>query len=289
MENFPDGIIQVGDYYENLQSLTFRTMESYSDQFLQYNQASLKSYAQQWVADPLHQWSRQYEYPYVLDKIKMTATQNKLPTILDAGSGVTFLPWYIKEQWPDSSVVCCDSDITLLDTFNVINTRMSKQVDFYVEDLHRMSFADHSFDLIYCVSVLEHTERYSDIIAEFSRILRPRGRLVITFDLSLDGTQDISLDGGRALLDALGEYFEGLENAATLIRTQALHSSAFTTTAAARMNSDLLPWVKPTFIERLKARVTGRGMGGWPPILTVFCTTLTKCNPESRGKLNENE
>ncbi len=47
-------------------------------------------------------------------------------------------------------------------------------------DLRFMPFADNSIDLIVCPHVLEFTDNYHHALQEFSRILSPHGRLIIT-------------------------------------------------------------------------------------------------------------
>lgn len=50
------------------------------------------------------------------------------------------------------------------------------------QDMTKTRFADGSFDLAVCVSVIEHGVDWSRFLAEASRILRPGGRLFLTTD-----------------------------------------------------------------------------------------------------------
>ena len=52
------------------------------------------------------------------------------------------------------------------------------------QDLTALGFADNSFDLITCVSVLEHIQAPSDQTAlrELVRVLKPGGQLILTVD-----------------------------------------------------------------------------------------------------------
>ncbi|MCA9071983.1 MAG: class I SAM-dependent methyltransferase, partial [Planctomycetaceae bacterium] len=47
-----------------------------------------------------------------------------------------------------------------------------------VQDLHQLN--DNQFDTILCSQVLEHVPRPWDAIAELTRVLRPKGRLLLT-------------------------------------------------------------------------------------------------------------
>ena len=50
------------------------------------------------------------------------------------------------------------------------------------QDMTQTRFADGSFDLAVCVSVIEHGVDWSRFLAEASRILKPGGRLFLTTD-----------------------------------------------------------------------------------------------------------
>jgi len=63
-----NAIPTASDYQALLDSGLFRELESFSDAFLKDNEVALRPYASQWVADPLHQWSRQWEYPFVFER-----------------------------------------------------------------------------------------------------------------------------------------------------------------------------------------------------------------------------
>lgn len=56
------------------------------------------------------------------------------------------------------------------------------KVQFEIADLSRMPYADNSMDVIFCIETVEHLkpETISGIIAEFKRVLKPGGMLVIT-------------------------------------------------------------------------------------------------------------
>jgi ubiquinone/menaquinone biosynthesis C-methylase UbiE len=80
-------------------------------------------------------------------------------------------------------------------------------VHFDVADLHKLPYPDDTFDAVYCISVLEHSTDYGVIIGEFRRVLKPEGMLIVTFDISLDGTADISPKNAHNLLGNLTEHF----------------------------------------------------------------------------------
>jgi SAM-dependent methyltransferase len=72
-------------------------------------------------------------------------------------------------------------------------------VDYRHADLTRLPFADASFDLVSCISVLEHMppETRAKGVREMSRVLRPGGQLLLTYDLQeRDLTRELIEAGG---------------------------------------------------------------------------------------------
>lgn len=273
------GIPTVQQYRTFTGSGRFREMENFSDHFLVENKAILRGYAKKWVMDPLHQWSRQWEYPFVYSRIDALLRNKHAPKILDAGSGITFFPYFIKSLHPAGNVYCLDTDKTLEDLFPRINSRQGVDVAFSASNLKDIPFEKDWFDVVYCVSVLEHTNEYEEIIAEFHRVLKPGGRLVITFDLSLDETRDVSLEAGSMLLEALTRKFRNTENVSVKPALVALSSDAFTTHSAREIDPNLLPWKYPPILYRIISLLRRKRHGIWPPYLTVFCIALDKTLP----------
>jgi len=132
------------------------------------------------------------------------------------------------------------------------------------------------FDAIYCISVLEHTSNYSEIIDEFRRILRPGGKLVITFDISLDGTRDVSVENAEGLINSLIDKFISDEGFSPDWKSQLDLTDLFTTLVAKDMDPRLLPWKLPSLFYKLRSILAGKRLNTWPPPLTVFCLTLAK-------------
>jgi len=96
-----------------------------------------------------------------------------------------------------------------------------------------------------CISVLEHTDNYRDILSEFARVLVPGGQLVLTFDVSLDGQADISPVEAEDLLAAARDIFSAGD---TFDLNAALGSpDLLTTENVRRTQPKLLPWRRPTF------------------------------------------
>ncbi len=275
-DQLSSGIPKGLNYRSLIQSDKYKQMENFSNDFLAFNRNFLGNYARRWVRDPLHQWSRQWEYPYVYNKIESIIMDRKPTQILDAGSGITFFPYFIKSLHPSTKIYCVDNDTSLEQIYQQINTHGKVEVNFSCSDLRKLPFAPEQFDAVYCVSVLEHTDDYVEIIEGFHKILRPGGRLVITFDVSLDGTRDISVEKGTRLLNSLAEKFNVIEDTSFELSSNVSAPDIFTTHTAKKIDPNLLPWKLPQFVYRLSSFVRGHPFGTWPPLLTVFCLNMEK-------------
>lgn len=246
------GIPFISDYDDLLGSSLFKNMEKFSDTFLSTNSDILESYGRRWTHDPLHQWSRQWEYPYCYSKIsRYLIDYGKRGShaglkILDAGSGATFFPHYISSNAPGCTVVCIDQDRTLAGIYAAQKSVPERAVRFELGDLHSLPFADAEFDIIYCISVLEHTDNYQKIIAEFQRVLKKDGILIVTFDISIDGNADIPIEGAKKLIAAIYSRFKPDEVADyTALLENAFQKNILSTRYINRINKNLLPWRFP--------------------------------------------
>jgi SAM-dependent methyltransferase len=268
------GIPTDHNYRSLIRSGKFQEMEKFSENFLSVNKKFLGKYAQRWVKDPLHQWSRQWEYPYVFNRVETVLQNKRVSKTLDAGSGITFFPYFIKSLYPETEIYCVDNDAQLEAVYQQINAHGKERINFLCSDLKELPFPPEQFDVIYCVSVLEHTDDYAGIIEGFHKTLKPGGKLVITFDLSLDGTRDINVEKGTQLLKSLTEKFDSREDVPLELNSIISAPDIFTTHTAKKIDPGLLPWTLPQLVYRLNSFIRGTRFGAWPPLLTVFCLSL---------------
>jgi len=268
------GLPRIPDYHRLLQSNLFKSMEDFSGSFLHSQSRHLKRYQGKWVADPLHQWSRQWEYPYVFSRISDyagNARQESELRILDAGSGVTFFPYFLSSRFSNVIVSCCDYEFSLGEAYSRLNHCLGGRVRFVPGDLRSLPFQNNAFDIVYCVSVLEHTDAYQNIVSEFRRVLKPGGILIVTFDISVDGEADIPVEKAEQLLGILYQHFPRSKQIAYANLRQEVHAQDLVTTRFIRqMNPRLLPWKYP-LLAALKPLIKRR----WPRALfrnlTFYC------------------
>jgi len=137
---------------------------------------------------PVEWWSRIYEYPW--------AGRFAEPdhVVLDAGCGIEH-PFKIALAGVCKQVHACDIDQKIINEPFIIETikkrfcfdvtELNGNIYYKICDLGKLDYPDHSFDRVFCISVLEHcsTSRYLPILKEFKRVLKDDGLIVLTFDV----------------------------------------------------------------------------------------------------------
>lgn len=253
------------DYKRISKSLTFKQMENFSNHFLATNEKILDSYSRRWVKDPFHQWSRQYEYPFVYNHIvDYLKNSSSSKIILDAGSGATFFPYFVASKIPRSKIICIDSDAYLNPIFKKLNEKPNLPIKFLNADLKSLPLTLNSLDIIYCISVIEHAHNRQKIFKEFKRILKKGGLLVITFDINLKLLRAIPPCSYSSIIDDLIKNFRPLGNYDPIVLEKRLNSPLILTTDYIRKtNPQLLPWKN---FSRIKSFLKN---------LTVFCGSFS--------------
>jgi ubiquinone/menaquinone biosynthesis C-methylase UbiE len=237
------GIVKISEYNLALERETFKELENYSNEFISLQERLFPEFSKRWVKDSFHQWSRQYEYPFVAEAIQQHCRENI--RILDAGSGITFFPYYLKEKYSDAQIECCDYDPKLKTQFDRVNKDKRTGVNYFTADIKNIERPDGHYSSIYCISVLEHTDDYKAVIKELSRITKPGGHLILTFDISIDGSADIPLEKGVQLLKCLDKYYIQEGGTFDLKREDIENSDTLTTNYIWDLDRKLLPWRYP--------------------------------------------
>jgi len=189
----------------------FSALDREQQLFLKHESA-FRSPEYGWPRDPLHNWSRQWEYPYVyhhLRRLGEERTDPIPPRVIDLGSGVTFFPFALAKLGFD--VVCSDIDPLCERDLNRAIPRVEHSpghVSFRLSKGSRLPFEDCEVDVVYCISVLEHIPNFECTVREMARILKPKGLLLLTVDLDLRGDLELGVKQQQRLVHTLGEYFE---------------------------------------------------------------------------------
>jgi len=206
-----NGFIAVSDFESLEWRQLFNLLETEQSNFSKHEHM-FRSPAYRWPRKPLYNFSRCYEYPYVyhhLHKMREAWSGKDIPKVIDFGSGVTFFPFSVAKFGLD--VTCVDVDPLLASDLpraaKVIPVSPGT-VSYKLSDGHSIPLADNTIDAVYCISVLEHIPWFSEIIEEIYRILRPGGKLLLTYDVLLKGSDGLSVVERKQLRDKLDICFE---------------------------------------------------------------------------------
>src|SRR5262249_19747578 len=106
------GIPTIQDLDALKQTELYRRHTQFNREFLSKHAVAMEKYGKHWGLDPFKLWSRRWEYPFVAQRV-VNFAEKRPPgpmKILDAGSGVTYFPYYVIEQLPQAEFICCDYD-----------------------------------------------------------------------------------------------------------------------------------------------------------------------------------
>jgi len=267
------GLVKIRDYDEAINGLLFSELESYSDNFTKLQKELFPEFSKRWVKDSFHQWSRQYEYPFAADAVADLSGGNG--RILDAGSGITFFPYYLIEKYPDRQIECCDYDPKLKEQFERVNSRLNKNIQYFDADIRCIAKPDNYYDAVYCISVLEHTNDYDGILKELARITSQDGHLILTFDISMDGSADVSIQKAMELLSVIEKYYIQVPERISLSESDLNSSDILTTNYINSINKNLIPWKYP-YLMFFKSLSKGKLPKYLLRNLTCYCGVFKK-------------
>lgn len=207
------GIASLRDLHSDLCRSIFEKLEVIQSDFSASSEKFLSA-EYLWPRDPLRCWSRCWEYPYVFYHVcnfVNSIHRNSMPSVVDFGSGVTFFSYSIARL--GCSVVCVDIyPICVRDgvsaTKHVTGAPGIVEYRLIDEESGRTSLEDNSADCVYCVSVIEHVNNVNAVLNEISRILRPGGLFIVTFDLDIRGDAEIGVDAYVRLKESLFSGFD---------------------------------------------------------------------------------
>jgi SAM-dependent methyltransferase len=247
-----DGLITIDEWYRTKNSSIYKELYNYSDQWYRKHNSSLGRYKLKWVENPIRHCSRIVEYPFVLERIlgSFPKDQNKYK-ILDAGSGITFFPYYLGNS--GYKIECIDYDEELASTYLKINSSTDNPPYFSCLSLHNLNIiADESYDLVYSISVVEHIlpEIWPNVVNELKRVLKPDGQLILTMDISIDKKSSISLDLLDNFFDVIHSCFKQKDTSPKISTLLSLYDQLASTEWFRKKYPNFLPW-KVSFRNRI--------------------------------------
>ncbi len=140
------------------------------DELLEIDREIGKPYMKEPLIYSSQAWSRRLELPWVIKQVGQPDSMR----ILDVGSGFSALPIYFARH---------GAEVVSVDPVR-LQELQRRSVTLVRGALPKLPFPDSSFDLVCCVSVLEHLDvDIPDSIAELCRVSRKM--VLLTFDVAL--------------------------------------------------------------------------------------------------------
>ncbi len=141
----------------------------------------------------VYHWSRVFEYPWSL----FWGSFDKGQWVLDAAGGDGLLQTLITNQ--GAQVINIDQDSSK-------KPKDENKILFSQGDLRKLNIQDETFDRVVCVSVLEHIDSPMQVLKELWRVLKPRGRLLVTMDIASYSRWNHTIDivGADQIVGLLG-------------------------------------------------------------------------------------
>lgn len=228
------GFAALSDLQSQEWRLLFESLEVEQSQFLSMENI-FRSPDYKWPRDPLHTWSRVWEYPYVfhqLYNLRRNKEGGDLLKVADIGSGVTFFPFSVARLGYD--VTCIDIDPVCAVDIPVAGKAIEHKpghVDVGLIMNGRIPLDDCSQDAVYCISVLEHVQDFQQTISEIYRILKPGGVFILTVDIDLRGDFELGVDDFSKLQNSFQEKF------LPVLAEQSIHPADLLTTCNSSFGS----------------------------------------------------
>jgi 2-polyprenyl-3-methyl-5-hydroxy-6-metoxy-1,4-benzoquinol methylase len=207
-----NGLAALSDLNTSDWRTQFLVLELEQNDFL-FKESLFRSTEYKWPLDPLHTWSRVWEYPFVYHHLRaarrgLTASLFD-QVVIDFGSGVTFFPFAVAKL--GYRVICADIDPVCERDITAASRHLPVapgSVEFRLISDHLPTFRDGEADIIYCISVLEHIPDFEKTVDELCRILKKGGILILTIDLNLKNDSELGVAGFKRLQDMLSVHFD---------------------------------------------------------------------------------
>ena len=205
----------------------------------------VRAYTESFLSWPI----RKLEYSYVLERTLDWITPGC--KYLDCGCGVTPTARAYREMGCES--YACDSSPHLVQLVNEAKYIRDSEVKYSCQDVAHLGFRSGSFDIVTCVSVLEHLPAGKDALAisEMVRVLKKGGRLICTVDFSPSTGASV----GTTWSFAPSRFFRMVRRTLWILRNQRGRVRELVGTMLAGRSDD--PNAGPYSVDELMHRLTG--------------------------------
>ncbi len=136
--------------------------------------------------------SRSFGYDHL--KIRHGILKEVLPlkgVIADVGAGKGHMSLALASAGYNIDSIDISSEEQEFAKLNLAYYRVIERVKFHIADAVNLFYKDNSVDYIFCVCVMHHIQNYKKVINEFFRIIKPKGKIIIS-DFSIKGLELIA-------------------------------------------------------------------------------------------------
>ena len=125
-------------------------------------------------------WSKIWEYPWLwehaLESIDWPGQR-----LVDLGSEISPMPWFLATL--GARVTLIETDPQWIPRWEALRQRLRVDVDWHIVASELLPLPDAGVDVVTSFSVIEHQPDKSLAVDEVARVLKPGGRLAISFDI----------------------------------------------------------------------------------------------------------
>lgn len=140
----------------------------------------VNEFAKQYGLRQFTNWSKVWEYPWLWFN-GMSSVMWPGKKVLDLGSEISPMPWYLASLGAQVMLVECDSQWVA--QWERLRKETGFEVAWEIVGDEKLPFRAESFDVVTSFSVIEHQTNKTEAVNEVVRVLRPHGKFFISFDI----------------------------------------------------------------------------------------------------------
>lgn len=174
--------------------ITFAQLKHLKNKKFQKMHKEIAEYHQK--VNYFYDWSRQWEYPWILQNVPF----KKKNTVLDVGGGTCHFPSLVARRVKKVIVGEIYKE-------RVWKSEDERKVEYLNLDIRSFK-SKEKYDIVLCISVLEHIDNFLSSISNLTKLVKKKGYLAMTLDLFLDNTRKCQENQIVSIIKILKKDFE---------------------------------------------------------------------------------